>query len=167
MDWDTSGFTDTLLSVADLFRPTRLHSSFALVDSSPRSSNFFPVNHVAWPRYTSTVKQPRGFYFAPLSFPEHISVLFSLGRDTSLLGTGRESGGDGRYPAESAVRCNKLMANPTRRRRQGRQEVVRGVRGGCGSCRMVDGDLAAKHINVNRKLVSGIGGTMLTSSDFP
>lgn len=56
-----------------------------------------------------------GLLFCTILFPNHISGLFSQGQDTSLLGTKQQSGVDGGYPAESAVRCDKLMANLTRR----------------------------------------------------
>lgn len=75
----------------------------------------------------------------------------------SLPGTKQKSGVDGGYPAESAVRCDKLMANLTRRRCQGRHRW-----------QLFDERpaLAAEHINVARKLVSGIAQTMFTNSDF-
>lgn len=53
--------------------------------------------------------------FCTILFPNHISGLFSQGQDMSLPGTKQQSGVDGGYPAESAVRCDKLMANLTRR----------------------------------------------------
>lgn len=56
-----------------------------------------------------------GLLFCTILFPNHISGLFSQGQDMSLPGTKQQSGVDGGYPAESAVRCDKLMANPTRR----------------------------------------------------
>lgn len=75
----------------------------------------------------------------------------------SLPGTKQQSGVDGGYPAESAVRCDKLMANLTRRccqaGRQGWQLFHERLA------------LAAAHINVAWKLVSGITETMFTSSD--
>lgn len=79
----------------------------------PRCSNF-PPNHVAWPRYTFNVNSP-GLLFCTILFPDHISVLFSQGQEMSLTGTKQKSGVDGGYPAESAVRCDKLMANLARR----------------------------------------------------
>lgn len=56
-----------------------------------------------------------GLLFCTILFPNHISGLFSQGQDMSLPGTKQQSGVDGGYPAESAVRCDKLMANLTRR----------------------------------------------------
>lgn len=117
------------------------------MDFTPRGCNF-PLNHVAWPRYTSNVKQPGASILHHSLSPDHISVLFSQGQDMSLPGTKRKSGVDGGYPAESAVRCDKLMANLTRQLLDERPA------------------LAAEHINVARKLVSGIAQTMFTSPDF-
>lgn len=57
---------------------------------------------------------PRPLFCTILS-PNHISGLFSLGPDLSLPGTKQQSGVDGGYPAESPVRCDKLMANLRRR----------------------------------------------------
>lgn len=79
----------------------------------PCSSNFLP-NHVAWPRYTLNVNS-LGLLFCTILFPGHISGLFSQGQDMSLPGTKQKSGVDAGYPAESAVRCDKLIANLTRR----------------------------------------------------
>ena len=80
-----------------------------------------------------------GLLFCTILFPNHISGLFSQGHDLSLPGTEQQSGVDGGYPAESAVRCDKLMANLTRRRCQA---------GRGGSCWRRDSALAAAHINV-------------------
>lgn len=77
----------------------------------------------------------------------------------SLPGTKQKSGVDRRYPADSAVRCDKLMANLARRRCQA---------GRGGSCSTRD-SLSPRpaHGNVAWKLVSGITETMFTSSDSP
>lgn len=90
----------------------RRHSQFTPWTSTLQSK-FLP-NHVAWPRYTWNVTAC-GLLFCTILFPNHISGLFSQGQDMSLPGTKQQSGVDGGYPAESAVRCNKLMANLTRR----------------------------------------------------
>lgn len=120
----------------------------------PCSPNF-PPYHAVWPRYTWNESGP-GLLFCTILFPNHISGLFSQGQEMSLPGTKQQSGVDGGYPAESSVRCDKLMANVPRRccQQTGWQLFHQRLA------------LAAAHINVAWKLVSGITETMFTSSDF-
>lgn len=56
----------------------------------------------------------RGFNFVPFSF-QAIFLAYSHKGKICLPGTKQKSGVDGGYPAELAVRCDKLMANLTRR----------------------------------------------------
>lgn len=70
-----------------------------------------------------------GPLFRTILFPGHISGVFSQGQDMLLPGTKQKSAVDGGYPAESAVRCDKLMAYLTLR-------CCQAARG--GSCSMRD-----------------------------
>lgn len=84
--------------------------------NQPRSQT---LHRVIWPRLDTQILKCSnlGLLLCTIFFPNHISGLFSQGLDLSLTGTKLPSAVEQAYPAERAVRCNKLMETLTLRRR--------------------------------------------------
>lgn len=142
---------------SDLDSRRRWYNRWTPVGFKP-SSNFLSNSRRPGPD-TQEMLQP-GASILCCFFPPwpYFRLILTRAWCTSLPGTRQQSGVDGEHPARSAVRCDKLMANLTRRR-------CRADRG----WQLFDGRLAlaAARVNVAWKLVSGIGRDDVYELRFP